>query len=251
MTFLLFGVVLLGSIEDYIMSENILDRHSDLVLSASIIYTAKEISALGYKIVQSSDFSRFKQICQMRDDRMLTEQCDEVNFDFTSGNSFSLVLYDEQDKLVATIAARKDCLGRTSLAQLLSKQYPRILGGEAGAEHAPRAHEITGDVVYQGDFWIAKKHKVRGLGHLLPRLSLLISLSRFKPDFCYAVVAPRMAEAWLPIKSGYACCQTQLIDWSVVPEGTNENFALVYSNLSDLQHLAYGVYARSELALAA
>ena len=232
------------------MGEITLDRYSDLVISASIIYTAKEISDLGYKIVQSSDFSKFKQICQMRDGRMLTEQCDEANFDFTSGNSFSLILFDEFDRLVATIAARKDCLGRTNLAQLLSKQYPRILGGKTGVEHAPRAYEITGDVVYQGDFWIARKHKVRGLGHLLPRLSLLVSLSRFKPDFCYAVVAPRMAEAWLPTKSGYACCQSHLIDWSLVPEGTNENFALVYSNQSDLQHLAYNVYAQSELALA-
>ena len=232
------------------MSETILDRYSDLVLSASIIYTAKEISDLGYKIVQTSDFARFKQICQLRDGRMLTEQCDEANFDFTSGNSFSLILFDEQDRLVATIAARKDCLGTTSLAQLLNKQYPRILGGITGSQHAPRAHEIKGDVVYQGDFWIARKHKVKGLGYLLPRLSLLVSLSRFEPDFCYAVVAPRMAEAWLPTKSGYACCQTNLIDWTVVPEGTNENFALVYSNHSDLQHLAYNVYAQSELALA-
>ena len=88
------------------MGEIKLDRYSDLVVSASIIYTAKEISDLGYKIVQSSDFSKFKQICQMRDGRMLTEQCDEAHFDFTSGNSFSLILFDEFDRLVATIAAR-------------------------------------------------------------------------------------------------------------------------------------------------
>ena len=56
MTFLLFGVVLLGSIEDYIMSENILDRHSDLVLSASIIYTAKKYRLWAIKLFSQVTF---------------------------------------------------------------------------------------------------------------------------------------------------------------------------------------------------
>lgn len=222
------------------MYMNLMTQGSDLILNVAIGSIYLELLDQGFRVEQSHDFDEFKKICGERDNRPVSAHADLDLFDFSEGNGFFLIVYDEQNKVVATIAAKFDSLKRTNLAQFWQQRLPRLYGGSIRAIRSPAAFDITGKVVYLGDMWVQSGNPARGLGFLLPRLSLLYSLSKFDPDFCYALHQPRMAER-RSIEIGFSHCQRRAIDWEQLPEDFNDDFWISYSRSDDLHHLAYSI----------
>lgn len=224
------------------MAMSLMGVQSELVVCAAIGSIYKELVEKGYRIEQSHDFSEFKKICNSREGRPLSAQADDRYFDFCDGNGYFLVAYDSNDQVVGTTAALVDNLRRSNLAQLWESRLPRLYGGRLGCVRAPGAFDISGLAIYHGDLWVAPGQPVRGLGYLLPRLSLLLSLSEYRPDFCYALFAPRMARGF-NVDMGFSFTQPKAIEWDEAPNDFNEDFWLSYATLDDLHHLAYTIFA--------
>lgn len=220
-----------------------MERDSSFMLQVVIGSLYLELFSQGLRVEESHEFSYFKSICSELEGREVSAHADQGLFDFAEGNSFFLAVYNAENKVVATIAARSDNLKRTNLAQFLEKRLPRLYGGEIREVCAPAAYDISGDVVYLGDLWVRKGYPAGGLGLLLPRLSLLYSLSKFDPDFCYALHTPRMAER-RGLEIGFSHSGRKAIDWAVAPPDFNEEFWLSYSRSDDLYHLAYTLFGK-------
>lgn len=222
------------------MLNNVMKDDSELILNAAIGSLYLDLLNLGFRVEDSCDFEEFKNICQLRDNPSVGAHSDGELFEFTDGNSFFMAVYDQNDCLVATVAAMFEDLKRTNLAQVWQRRIPRLYGGEIKHIRSPAAHDICGKVAYFGDLWVARGHPAGGLGLLLPRLSLLYALNKFSPDYCYALQTPRIAER-RAMEIGFSHSQRRAIIWEKPPEGFNEDFWISYARADDLHYLAYAI----------
>lgn len=222
------------------MLNNVMNDDSELILNAAIGSLYLDLLNLGFRVEDSCDFEEFKNICKLRDNPSVGAHSDGELFEFTDGNSFFMAVYDGDDNLVATVAAMYDDLKKTNLAQIWQRRLPRLYGGKIRKIRSPSAFDISGKIVYLGDFWVQKGYPSNGLGLLLPRLSLLYSLNKFRPDFCYALHPPRMAER-RAMEIGFSHSQRRAIQWDTLPKDFNEDFWISYARADDLHHLAYSI----------
>lgn len=219
---------------------NIMSEESELILNAAIGSVYLELLALGFRVEDSSDFEEFKAICQLRDIQSVGAHADDKLFDLTSANSFFMAVFDRENNLVATVSAMYDDLKKGNLAQFWQKRLPRLYGGKIERIRSPAALEISGRVVYLGDLWVKKGNPANGIGLLLPRLALLYTLNKFKPDFCYALHRPRDAIR-RSMEIGFAHTQRRAIQWASLPADFNEEYWISYAKSADLHHLAFSL----------
>lgn len=222
---------------------------SDFVLSNAIGITTQDIYDLGFTVVESSSLADFKKLNKFREGRVLTAQADDAFFDFLEGNSYFVLVLDQDGDIAGTIAAFCDRLGQSCLADLWKSRFERCYsGGKMGNMFAPGAYRVSQTAAYMGELWVSKKSARSGLSHLLPRLSMLYSLSKFDADFVYAIMIDKLVRAGTFTKMGFCTLEPSAMSWKRLPTGYDSdfwNFWLAHSTKAQIQHLAYTIFSRN------
>lgn len=211
---------------------------NDIQFGEIIEHLHNKFRSHGYIVKQGFDFHSYKEICKKRKGRLYSYHFDEDKLDLYDGNSFYLVVMDQKQKLIGTVASFKDCMNTTTIAQLFDKRYTRLYGGATGKRHAPSAHRISGNVAYMGDLWIRPKVQSAGLGIALSSMATIIALRKFQPDYIYGLVKPALMDKGGVHNAGYNHLEMQSIDWVEDPIDFDNDFWLVSSDFAYLNYYA-------------
>ena len=174
--------------------------------AAPFIATSRNIlRSHGIEITIGSDFREYSQI--IREERKVQNlgvPFDHEKHDLKASHAFWLIGRNARGELIHTQAAKKVPLkGKTLAAHLLTafRDFPPPLPGvdikRSRYRATPGAHNISGQVVYHGEVWMAPldKGNYRGVGlsTVLARTGLLEVMRRWDPDFVYGFMLRKVA----------------------------------------------------------
>lgn len=206
--------------------------------------TERELRALGIQLECSTDFERFAKLCRTMKPGAAgaTEPFDLALFDIWPDTAFWIGGRDEQGEIVHLQAIRHDSLGELTLAQSWQQQLRRIFcdpnpGAKLRGTTAPAATQITGQVCYHGDMWIADHMRRQGLSGKLSRFALGLALLTWAPDFVYAFAATSVVVRAAHIRMGYMHQQPEGVIWKKPPAGLNADDWIVWLTFQDLIYL--------------
>lgn len=152
---------------------------------------------------------------------------------------------DEEGRTVATVANRIDFID-TNLSEHAAN-WMTGLHANRTEEVRPRrrkalpyslANKIKGSVAYQGETWVAKRYRDRGLGALISQLGVLMFYMRWSPDWAFGLLSP-VLEKRLTWPTGFAVRERAFLDWIVGPDGGDEQKEVcIFVDREGMAHLA-------------
>ncbi|WP_350334591.1 hypothetical protein [Coralliovum pocilloporae] len=196
------------------------------------------IESAGVTLVESDSFADMKRIVSCMPEKRVTQQADNKFFDFTSDNGFWIGAFDGEGKCVSVQAARLDCLGRKTLSEYWNEQQPRLYGGRIGKRHAIAADQITGRVVYHGDYWIDRSIRGGSVSVQIAQLGYLMALINFDCDYLYGLMATKGVHVGFHSRVGYTHAVPHGTDWELEPEGISSEDWLVWMDKANMYYLA-------------
>lgn len=199
------------------------DIELSLRLADAISVLKRHLTNDGFSFRAGHSFKDFDKILR-NSDKKLTEHFSTMFNTFTPDEGFWILLLDQDNNPVGTVAARLHPLGRNmSLAQWLQEYVPRIYkaedGGpsELGSDQPAFCREALGRVVYLGEAWVARDVRREHLGGDLVKLIQLMSLLYFNPDFLFCWIRPKHAMTGFPQACGYKEVFPRAIRWIKPP----------------------------------
>ncbi|WP_439523641.1 hypothetical protein [Marivita sp.] len=196
----------------------------------------------GITVEESCDF----QSCE---DRMLdigktsiTPMLSSEHHDLSADNAVWLILRKD-GKDIGGVAARHDILMSETLSSYWARSYARLYKGQGSlrpvANHTRPCDEISGQVIYMGEFFIAKG--VRGSRHLLSLYThLLFSYCqlRWNSDWLYAFVRADDARRGYATEYGFTRQYPGAHLWGTLPKGRVDGEYLVAIQSRELADMA-------------
>ncbi len=120
----------------------------------------------------------------------------------------------------------------------------------AGLSRVPATREISGRVVYQGEFWVASGAAAGVSGRLsaaLGWLGQLEAVRRWAPDHLYAFMTARKVQNGLAARGGYNRSGPGALIWESTPDGDPAVEWIVWNSAADVAARAALIAAGSDL----
>ena len=166
------------------------------------------LEANGISIEESEDFSGFEKLAKKVRGKKASGQFRLRNFDFNAENAFWIkFIYDGQP--VSVQAGRLDNLGKDTLAHYWNNQQGRVYPkpNKVGGKHCPLAEEITGKVIFGGEFSIRHDLRKKGFSGPMIFLGLLLAFNRWQhADWIYGLMNEDLALVGFDHRQGFLRC---------------------------------------------
>ena len=192
-----------------------------LTISRQIIELTGQVKNEGIHIEYQINFGYLREVvASIPDKRVVSAMFDVKKSDIGSENGFWIKGTDQSGRVVHVQAIRFDDLTGTTLARhwdvhrsLYQPPEMKLDLGKTIFASAPAAHEITGLVCYHGELWIHKGLRRKHLASRLANIAMLIALTRFRPDYIYCLITPKVVRTGLSVRNGYLHLHPHGIRW--------------------------------------
>lgn len=208
-------------------------------LSATCVQSLED---KGITVEESSDFEACEARMQAIGKKTVTPMISSQHNDLSKDHAGWLIL--QKDGVdIAGVAARHDTLTSETLSSFWARSYGRLYrndGQLCNATPIARPHdEISGQVVYMGEFFIAKQ--MRGSRHLLSLYTHLLFTYcqlRWQPDWLYAFIRADDARLGYATEYGFTRQYPGAHVWARIPKGRALGEYLVATPAQELRHMA-------------
>ncbi len=183
----------------------------------------------------SNDFEKLKKVATKLKGGV-SEHFDTAYMDLLSERAFWMHCRDDDGKIIAVQAMRKDELGATTLEEFLKANLARLNGGIIKSA-APGPRRITGTVVYHGEMVLTKRVRARQIGPLLARIAQAIALIEWKPNAVYGLTNRHLVLNGFRDRKGYVHGAPHVVEWKELPPNYSPSYSLLWNELEDLEHM--------------
>ena len=207
----------------------------------------RALEASGIRIEIGDDFAEYRALRGQQADRGAIYPMFDVASSYVDrSNAFWLCGYDGDGELMHTQAVRLLDLEGVSLANHLDAHRHKYITPDTTPDpdltfySGPDALKtITGQVCYQGDFWL----RARGLGGprsqgataLLSRVLLEVMAGAWNPSYVFAFVPKRLGAKGAHLRYGYNHCEPGR--WIGPDRQVTEEDYFIWMNASDIAGL--------------
>lgn len=188
-------------------------------LTKSLSKSLTELNDAGIHVEIGDDFAKYRSYRNQQSDRgPIYPMFDVASSYIDHTNGFWVCGFNASGELVHTQAVRLLDLSGISLATHLKTHRHKYITPDTTPDpdltfySGPEALKtITGDVCYQGDFWLRASGlggpRSRGATSLLSGILLEIMISSWSPSFVFAFVPQRLAAKGAHLRYGYCHCE--------------------------------------------
>ncbi len=184
---------------------------------------AQRLEEKGITIEESSDFQACEDRMNAIGKHAVTPMISSQHNDLSADHAVWLILRKDGVD-IGGVAARHDTLISETLTSYWARSYGRLYKGKGKLHAEPFAtracDEISGQVIYMGEFFIAKG--VRGSRHLLSLYTHLLFAYcqlRWKPDWLYAFIRADDARLGYATEYGFTRQYPGAHSWEALPKG--------------------------------
>lgn len=186
------------------------------------------------------DFYYFKNLINGLEDREISDQ---FNLDYETlkpTESFWIACRDNNDKLIAAVAAKVENLGPMSAADYWKMQHPRVYGSKnvGPIEFEPlqsrASSSLRGCLVYLGDAYASTEYRKSSLAPALGKLAQLAAFGMWNFDTCYAFIHNAGMTRGLGANHGFCHQHPIAIRWKSNPKQFLPDNWLVYNHRNDV-----------------
>ncbi|OSQ45618.1 hypothetical protein [Marivita geojedonensis] len=181
------------------------------------------LEARGITVEESSDFETCEARMSAIGKQSITPMLSSAHHDLSKDHAVWLMLRKDGED-IGGVAARHDTLRSETLSEYWARSYGRLYKGKGRLRPVPEVHracdELSGQVVYMGEFFITKE--MRGSRHLLSLYThILFSYCqlRWDPDWLYAFVRADDARKGYATEYGFTRQYPGAHLWDILPEG--------------------------------
>jgi len=196
------------------------------------------LEARGITIDASSDFAECEDRMRAIGKASFTPMISSEHNDLSMDHAVWLILQND-GRDIGGVAARHDSLTRERLADFWQRSYHRLYKNAGRLEGSLNCDEIKGNVVYMGEFFIAKE--TRGSRHLLSLYTHLLfayCALRWQPDWLYAFIRGDDVRRGYASEYGFTRQYPGAHTWSQRPSGRAEGEYVVALPSEDLMRMA-------------
>ncbi len=194
----------------------------------------------GIEISMSFDFGKIHSYAASLEKNYLTPKMDPALNDFTENNGF-WILISKDGKLIGSVAARFDDIGRESISDFWQRSYgrhqPETLGKAFSVVDSTIANQMSGKIACIGELFIDKSARgsLRVLEHVTMIAHLNIAL-KWQPQYTYAFMWNDHVERGAAVRYGFTHLQQSVRRWKVPPSNRKNDEWLVVLAAEDLEH---------------
>ena len=198
----------------------------------------RKINEIGFAMQYGGDFADLERHLSKTGKLGLTEHFSTALNTYSPETAFWLRAVDELGQTAAVGAIRLDRLGRQTLDEHIGKYwqrcYPDSLGeGVKAARKQPRfMREISGNVAYLGDLWVAREHQRKKIHEWFSPLAMLITLQKWDPDWMYCWVRPSAWSKRYPLAYGFTSVHPLGIQWETEPSTIDSDLVMAVNKRS-------------------
>ncbi|AEI94964.1 hypothetical protein RLO149_c030080 [Roseobacter litoralis Och 149] len=209
--------------------------------------TLIDLEQAGIRVEIGDDFAKYRAYRSQQADRSPLYPMFDVTRSYVDHtNGFWVCGFNAGGELVHTQAVRLLDLSGISLSTHLDKHRHKYITPDSTPDpdltfySGPEAlHTITGQVCYQGDFWL----RARGLGgprsqgttSLLSRVLLEVMIAAWNPSFVFALVPKQLAAKGAHLRYGYNHCDPGR--WLGPDQQVTEEDYLIWMGASDMANM--------------
>lgn len=188
-------------------------------VSRNLSNSLNALNDAGIHIEIGDDFAQYRGYRSQQTDRgPIYPMFDTASSYIDHTNGFWVCGFDENGQLVHTQAVRLLDMSDISLATHLKTHRHKYITPDTTPDpdrtyyEGPEALEtITGQVCYQGDFWLRASGlggpRSQGATSLLSGILLELMSSAWNPDFVFAFVPQRLGSKGAHLRYGYSHCE--------------------------------------------
>ncbi len=172
------------------------------------------IADKGIRLECGDDFDLLDAICKQANEKApLNAFLDPRLVDLPAHRGLWIVGHDEAGNLVHVQAVRCDDLDWTTLADWWRIHFRRIYNCPIFAQQHPVAENMTGRIVFHGEFWVDKREARKLLSPALGRYAQAVAMLRWRPDYIYGLTSSRHSKAGFAARMGYKHKSECAVDW--------------------------------------
>ena len=99
--------------------------------------------------------------------------------------------------------------------------------------NAPSASRLGGKLLYSGGTWARRDWRGKGTAAILPRISRVLALRQWEPDYTISLVDPVLIPKGIVRSYGYHCAE-EGVAWSNSPSQGDLDLALIWMDRAEL-----------------
>ena len=231
------------------------EKPSDLDIAKLFSLCQEKMQALDLGVSQTTDFHMAEERARAMGKSSFTPMLSSALNDLSRDDAFWMFLQQDGED-VGCVAARRDNLYSESLSEYWRRTQRRYYGlseDEVSHSHAPAAvNEIRGNVVYMGEFFIAKsargsRNQLALFTHVLHSYAHL----KWKPDWLYAFVRMKDNRRGYGVEYGFNRHIPMAQIWPSPPSGRQNGEYLTAISRDEILHMAASYWRNPELLLGA
>lgn len=210
-----------------------------MTFSSSCLHSLEE---RGITVEESSDFQACEDRMRAIGKKSITPMISCEHNDLSKDNAGWLILRKDGED-IGGVAARHDTLISETLSEFWERSYGRLYKGQGllrVVSDGPRpCDEISGKVIYMGEFFIAEH--MRGSRHLLSLYTHLLFAYcqlRWQSDWLYAFVRADDARLGYATEYGFTRQYPGAHVWGALPKGRAVGEYLVAIQSTELADMA-------------
>ncbi|MBE1284630.1 MAG: hypothetical protein GJ676_15060 [Rhodobacteraceae bacterium] len=230
-----------------------MEKPSDLDVAKLFSLCLEKMHGLGLDLVQTTDFIGAEARARAMGKPSVTPMLSSSLNDFSKDDAFWLFL-QRNGRDIGCVASRRDNLYSETLSEYWTRTQRRYYGlseAEASRFHAPAAlHEIRGNVVYLGEFFISdasrgSRNQLALFTHALHSYTHL----KWKPDWLYAFVRANDNRRGYGVEYGFNRHIPLAQNWPNPPRGRQCGEYLTAISSDEIFHMAAGYWRNPDLLL--
>lgn len=226
---------------------------TELVMRSSEIIA--DLRSRGLRVEIGSDFSRYRKLrCQARPEKPIYPMFDVSSSFIDSTNGLWIVGFNENNVVVHTQAARLLKLKGVLLNEHLNEHRYKYITPNTTPDPDLTFYEgptglskVTGQVSYNGDFWLAPRGMTAfggvGATQRLTRLVFDLLFCAWTPDYSFAFLPKELADKGLHVHYGYTNCEPGR--WIGPDAQVTEEEYLAWMSANDIQNMLSRPIGRS------
>lgn len=188
-------------------------------IASSLSSIVNDLEGMGIRVEIGDDFAKYRAYRNQQVDRGAMYPMFDVSSSYIDrSNGFWICGFDPNDELIHTQAVRLLDLSDVSLAMHLNDHRHKYITPDTTPDpdltfySGPEAlHSITGQVCYQGDFWLRANGlggpRSQGATALLSRALFEIMVGAWDPSYIFAFVPKRLGAKGAHLRYGYTHCE--------------------------------------------
>lgn len=207
----------------------------------------RDLEGMGIHVEVGDDFAKYRAYRGQQPDRGAIYPMFDVTSSYVDRrNGFWICGFDENGDLIHTQAVRLLDLSGVSLGAHLNDHRHKYITPDTTPDpdltfySGPEAlGTITGQVCYQGDFWLRANGlggpRSQGATALLSRVLFEIMVAAWNPSFVFALVPKRLGAKGAHLRYGYTHCEPGR--WLGPDQQVTEEDYLIWMGAKDMANM--------------